>query len=149
MPYLTDQRVRIWSVESSFNKGPVPIFLMSAVLDVSWEIVECVCQAVSSFQFSMIALIGSHRGSFNPPHFQTSQHNSVKHQFFFTSFTSDQFQTRPVRHKNCSLQSYMIFCTRIFIFLVNLLSSSWSLQSVAILSTFLPCCLRAPISYPM
>ena len=37
MPYLTDQRVRIWSVESSFNKGPVPIFLMSAVLDVSWE----------------------------------------------------------------------------------------------------------------
>ena len=56
----------------------VPIFLVSAgqVLlgDSSLDetIVECVCQALSSFQFSMIALIGSRQGSITPPHFQTS-----------------------------------------------------------------------------
>ena len=68
-----------------------PIFLVSAgqVLlgDSSLDetIVECVCQALSSFQFSMIALIGSRRGSLTSPHFQTSQHNICVKRKIYTS----------------------------------------------------------------
>ena len=82
VPYLSDQKKDLDMNVSG------PIFLVSAGQvpgDSSRDetIVECVCQALSSFQFSMIALIGSRQGSLTPPHFQTSQHNiSVKRKIY-------------------------------------------------------------------